>query len=187
MEALPELVHAVKVWEAPDAGKDDLTDGWKAWVQDAVQASGVIPPGNAPGEKRWQQRRPRAARPEIRLTPGKGLADLTCTVVELVDQVVKTAPVVAFVKGTRTQPQCGFSHKVLTILTETCGGDFEVVNVLDEIYNPGLRDAIKEYSQWPTIPQVFVGGEFIGGADIVEQMHEAGELKALVRQPAAKA
>jgi Grx4 family monothiol glutaredoxin len=143
----------------------------------AVTETGSIPPGNAPGEKSWQQRRPRAAKPEIKLTPGKGLQDLTCSVEDLIDGVVKTCRVVAFVKGTRTEPQCGFSYKVLTILQEVAGQDFEVVNVLDEIYNPGLREAIKEYSQWPTIPQVFVGGEFVGGADIVEQMHGSGELK----------
>ncbi len=61
--------------------------------------------------------------------------------------------VVAFIKGTRTAPACGFSYKLLQILNET-RVDFEVVNVLDEVYNPGLRDAIKSYSQWPTIPQV---------------------------------
>ena len=61
--------------------------------------------------------------------------------------------VVAFVKGTRTQPQCGFSYKVLSTLNEL-GADYEVLNVLDEVHNPGLREAIKEYSQWPTIPQV---------------------------------
>ena len=60
---------------------------------------------------------------------------------------------VAFVKGTRTQPQCGFSYKVLSTLNEL-GADYEVLNVLDEVHNPGLREAIKEYSQWPTIPQV---------------------------------
>lgn len=64
--------------------------------------------------------------------------------------------VVAFIKGTRTQPQCGFSHKMLTLLN-TLKADYEVVNVLDDVHNPGLRDAIKNYSQWPTIPQVCVG------------------------------
>jgi Grx4 family monothiol glutaredoxin len=145
-----------------------------------VEATGAIPPGNAPGETSWAQRRARAAKPEIRLTPGKGLADLACPVTDLVDAVVKANRVVAFVKGTRTAPQCGFSHKVLTMLQEVAGADFEVVNVLDDLYNPGLREAIKEYSQWPTIPQVYVGGEFVGGADILEQMHGSGELRALL-------
>jgi Grx4 family monothiol glutaredoxin len=154
----------------------------------AVEATGAIPPGNAPGEKAWQQRRPSAAKPEIRLTPGKGLDDLTCSVTDLIDGVVKSVPVVAFVKGTRTAPQCGFSHKVLTILTETAGSSgFEVVNVLDDVYNPGLRDAIKEYSQWPTIPQVYVDGEFVGGADIVEEMHGTGQLKPAIEKALAGA
>ena len=62
------------------------------------------------------------------------------------------------------------------------GSDFEVVNVLDEQYNPGLRDTIKSYSQWPTIPQLYIGGEFVGGADIVEEMHGSGELRSLLQQ-----
>jgi len=146
-------------------------------VSSAVENTGAIPPGNAPGEKKWQQRRVRASKPEIRLTPGKGIEDLTCSVEDLIDQVVKTCPVVAFVKGSRLEPACGFSYKVLTILSEVAGQNFEVVNVLDEVYNPGLREAIKTYSQWPTIPQLYIGGEFVGGADIVEQMHSTGELR----------
>lgn len=184
-EALPEeMVHSVKVLELPEAGKEDLQAAWKQWVQEAVNEIGAIPPGNAPGQTLWQQRRPRQSKPEIRLTPGKGLQDLTCSLEELIDQVVKTCKVVAFVKGTRTQPQCGFSHQVLTILTES-GADFEVVNVLDEVYNPGLREAIKTYSAWPTIPQVFVAGEFMGGADIVNQMHQSGELKKALQEAGA--
>ncbi|KAL4451498.1 hypothetical protein ABPG75_007160 [Micractinium tetrahymenae] len=184
-EALPEqLVHSVKVLELPEAGKDELQAAWKQWMQEAVTETGAIPPGNAPGQTLWQQRRPRQSKPEIRLTPGKGLQDLTCSLEELIDQVVKSCKVVAFVKGTRTQPQCGFSHQVLTILTES-GADFEVVNVLDDVYNPGLREAIKTYSAWPTIPQVFVGGEFMGGADIVNQMHQSGELKKALQEAGA--
>ena len=97
------------------------------------------------------------------------------------DQVVKGSRCVVFLKGTRTEPACGFSHKALTILTEVAGSDFEVVNVLDEIYNPGVRDAVKQYTQWPTIPQVFVGGEFVGGSDILEQMHGNGELRQMLQ------
>ncbi|KAL4540741.1 hypothetical protein Ndes2526B_g03471 [Nannochloris sp. 'desiccata'] len=180
IDALPELVGSVKVLEMPDAGKDELTEAWKEWIQEAVNSIGAIPPGNAPGEKKWQQRRARAAKPEIRLTSGKGIEDLTCTVEFLIEQVVKSNKVVIFLKGTRTEPACGFSHKALTILSEVAGQEFEVVNVLDEIYNPGVRDAIKNYTQWPTIPQVFVRGEFIGGSDILEQMHTNGELKQML-------
>jgi glutaredoxin-related protein len=60
--------------------------------------------------------------------------------------------------------------------------DYEVVNVLDDFHNPGLRDAIKAYSQWPTIPQLYVGGEFVGGADIVEEMAGSGELQLMLRK-----
>jgi len=156
--------------------------------------------------------------------------------------------VVAFIKGTRTQPQCDFSYKVLTMLNEA-RAEYEVVNVLDERYNPGVREAIKSYSQWPTIPQVcellhpviwdgpselhggcgahcipkhtrpthfcpecccvilaasnrvvfwhykssvcslelyvvlqlYIKGEFVGGADIIEEMNEKGELKQMLR------
>ena len=64
---------------------------------------------------------------------------------------------------------------------------YDVVNVLDDFHNPGLRDAIKTYSAWPTIPQLYVGGEFVGGADIVEQMRDSGELAPLLRgEPAAR-
>lgn len=182
LEALPDLVGSVKVMEMPgSAGKEDLVEAWKEWVQEAVNSIGTIPPGNAPGETKWQQRRPRAAKQEIKLTPGKGIQDLTCSIEELVDQVVKTNKVVIFLKGTRTEPACGFSYKALTILREVAGQDFEVVNVLDEVYNPGVRDAVKQYTQWPTIPQIFVNGEFIGGSDILEQMHSNGELKQMLQ------
>lgn len=183
IEALgPDMVSSVKVGEMPGADKEELTEAWKAWIESAVEDTGSIPPGNAPGEKMWQQRRRRMAKPEIKLTPGKGLEDLTCSIDDLIDQVVKTNRVVAFVKGTRYEPACGFSYKVLTMLTEISGQDFEVVNVLDEVYNPGLREAIKEYSQWPTIPQVYVDGEFVGGADIIEEMHASGELLECIKQ-----
>jgi Grx4 family monothiol glutaredoxin len=94
--------------------------------------------------------------------------------------------VVAFIKGTRSQPQCGFSHKLLTILNDS-RADYEVVNVLDEFYNPGLREAIKSYSMWPTIPQLYVGGEFVGGSDIVEEMQGNGQLAQLLPSAAEQA
>ncbi|KAK9820835.1 hypothetical protein WJX81_001306 [Elliptochloris bilobata] len=174
---LPELAHAVKYAAVSDATRDNLTAAWKAWVEQAVDESGQVPPGNAAGNTQWTARR---ARPEIRLTPGKGLADLKCSVEDLIDGVVKSNKVVAFVKGTRTAPQCGFSHRVMSLLTEV-GAPFDAVNVLDETYNPGLRDAIKAYSQWPTIPQVYVNGEFVGGADILEELARKGELQQLAQ------
>eukprot|EP00884_Botryococcus_braunii_P017146 jgi/Botrbrau1/4114/Bobra.152_3s0061.1 len=178
IQDLPEKTVAVKVGLVENPTKDNLTEAWRAWITEAANAFGKVPPGNVTGNNEWKQKRA-AARPEIKLTPGKGIEDLTCKVEDLIDSVVKDLKVVAFVKGTRFQPQCGFSHKVLTILNEV-GADYDVVNVLDEVYNPGLREAIKAYSQWPTIPQVYINGEFVGGADIVEQLHTSGDLKELL-------
>ncbi|CAL5224467.1 g7159 [Coccomyxa viridis] len=175
---LPDLTHSAKYEETPGASKEAMVAKWQEWLQAAVNETGAVPPGNAKGNTTWSIRRS-APKPELKLTPGKGLQDLTCSVEDLLDQVVKTNKVVAFVKGTRTQPQCGFSYKVLSILNDS-KVPFEVVNVLDEVYNPNLREAIKTYSQWPTIPQLYIKGEFVGGADIIEEMNTKGELKELL-------
>ncbi|KAL0037604.1 hypothetical protein WJX77_004510 [Trebouxia sp. C0004] len=180
IQDMPDHTDSVKVATVPDPTKENLTAAWKQWIQSAVEANGAIPPGNAPGaQQQWVRKAPRA-KPELKLTPGKGIQDLTCSVEDLLDSVVKSNKVVAFIKGTRTQPQCGFSYKVLTMLNEA-RTDYEVINVLDEQYNPGVREAIKSYSQWPTIPQLYVKGEFVGGADIVEEMNEKGELKQMLQ------
>ena len=84
--------------------------------------------------------------------------------------------VVLFMKGTKTMPQCGFSMQVAQILNHL-GVDFKDINVLDDM---GVRDGIKAYSNWPTIPQLYVKGEFIGGCDIVREMFQAGELLELL-------
>jgi monothiol glutaredoxin len=89
---------------------------------------------------------------------------------------VATNDVVLFMKGTAQAPQCGFSMQVAQILNHL-GVDFKAVNVLDDI---AVRDGIKAYSNWPTIPQLYVKGEFIGGCDIVREMFQAGELQALM-------
>lgn len=90
------------------------------------------------------------------------------------DDLVKKNKVVLFMKGNKHFPQCGFSAQVIGILKET-GVPFETVNVLSD---PAVRDGIKEYSSWPTIPQLYVGGEFLGGCDIVKELHATGELHA---------
>jgi monothiol glutaredoxin len=89
------------------------------------------------------------------------------------DDLVKKNKVVLFMKGNKHFPQCGFSAQVVGILKET-GVPFETVNVLSD---PAVRDGIKEYSSWPTIPQLYVDGEFLGGCDIVKEMYAAGELQ----------
>jgi monothiol glutaredoxin len=96
---------------------------------------------------------------------------------------VRENPVVLYMKGTRAMPQCGFSAAVLRVLLEI-GIDFQEVDILSD---SGKRDAIKVFSDWPTIPQLYVGGEFIGGRDIVREMHAKGELEPLLRTAAGTA
>ena len=88
--------------------------------------------------------------------------------------------VVLFMKGTKEAPQCGFSMQVAQVL-QHLGVDFKDINVLDDL---GVRDGIKIYSNWPTIPQLYVKGEFIGGCDIVREMYKNGELQQLLRDSA---
>lgn len=92
---------------------------------------------------------------------------------ETIKKTVTENDVVLFMKGTPVFPQCGFSSTVVQIL-DYIGVNYESVNVLDD---PEIRQGIKDYNNWPTIPQVFVKGEFIGGCDIVKEMFETGELK----------
>ena len=91
-------------------------------------------------------------------------------------QEVAGNDVVLFMKGTKTMPQCGFSMQVTQILNQL-GVAFKDINVLDDM---GVRDGIKAYSNWPTIPQLYVKGEFVGGCDIVREMFQAGELQELL-------
>ena len=91
--------------------------------------------------------------------------------------LVKGNQVVLFMKGTAQFPQCGFSGRAIQIL-KSCGVEnIATVNVLED---PEVRQGIKDYSNWPTIPQLYVKGEFIGGSDIMNEMFESGELKALL-------
>ncbi|MGH6748754.1 MAG: Grx4 family monothiol glutaredoxin [Methyloceanibacter sp.] len=84
--------------------------------------------------------------------------------------------VVLFMKGTKTMPQCGFSMQVAQILNHL-GVDFKDINVLEDM---SVRDGVKAFSNWPTIPQLYVKGEFVGGCDIVREMFQAGELQELL-------
>ena len=93
--------------------------------------------------------------------------------VKFIADTVKEYPVVLFMKGVPEQPQCGFSATVVSILNQV-DVDYVAVNVLQ---NDALRQGIKEFSNWPTIPQLYVKGEFVGGCDILREMYESGELK----------
>ena len=95
-----------------------------------------------------------------------------------IGKTVADHPVVLFMKGVPDQPRCGFSAVVVQIL-DHLGVEFVGVDVLQD---PALRDGIKAFSDWPTIPQLYVKGEFVGGSDIVREMFQTGELKPLLQQ-----
>jgi monothiol glutaredoxin len=95
-----------------------------------------------------------------------------------IDEIVKGRDVVLFMKGQKAMPQCGFSAKVAGVLNYM-GVDFADVNVLDDA---DIRQGIKEYSDWPTIPQLYVKGEFVGGCDIVTEMTLSGELDEMLEK-----
>ena len=95
-----------------------------------------------------------------------------------IDNAVKGNDVLLFMKGTPTFPQCGFSSVVVQVL-DYLGVEYQAVNVLE---NQDVREGIKAYSDWPTIPQLYVKGEFVGGCDIVKEMFEAGELKEFMTE-----
>ena len=95
-----------------------------------------------------------------------------------IDELVRSNDVVLFMKGTALFPQCGFSSRAVAIL-DHLGVTFETVDVLQD---PEIRQGIKEYSDWPTVPQLYVKGEFVGGSDIMMEMFEAGELQQLVEE-----
>lgn len=99
------------------------------------------------------------------------------SVQEWIRETVTSKPAVLFMKGTAQFPQCGFSAKIVQILKESGVKDLATVNVLT---NEEVRQGIKEYANWPTIPQLYINGEFIGGCDIVSEMHATGELKKLL-------
>ncbi|ELS00662.1 monothiol glutaredoxin, Grx4 family [Xenococcus sp. PCC 7305] len=92
------------------------------------------------------------------------------------DQLVTDNKVLIFMKGSKLMPQCGFSNNVVQIFN-TLGVPFETVDVLAD---PEIRQGVKEYSNWPTIPQIYVNGEFLGGSDIAIEMYQSGELQEMV-------
>lgn len=97
---------------------------------------------------------------------------------DLIDSEVKSNDVVLFLKGTKQFPQCGFSGQVVQIL-DYLGVEYKDINVLADA---DIRQGIKDYSNWPTIPQLYIKGEFVGGCDIVREMFQSGELQGALQQ-----
>ena len=99
-----------------------------------------------------------------------------------IDQIVKSSDVVLFMKGTAQFPMCGFSGRAIQIL-KACGvAKPATVNVLED---DAIRQGVKDYSQWPTVPQLYIRGEFVGGSDIMMEMYENGELQQILNAPSA--
>jgi len=96
---------------------------------------------------------------------------------EKIDNLISQNKILVFMKGTKLMPQCGFSNNVVQMLNHL-GAKYETVDVLEDW---DIRQGIKEYSNWPTIPQVYIDGKFVGGSDIMEKLHSNGELQQMVQ------
>ena len=101
---------------------------------------------------------------------------MTPEVKERIDNLINQNKIMIFMKGTKLMPQCGFSNNVVQILN-TLGVPFQTVDILAD---SDIRQGIKEYSNWPTIPQVYINGQFVGGSDILIEMYQSGELQQMV-------
>ncbi len=100
-----------------------------------------------------------------------------------IDELVKGSEVVLFMKGNASFPQCGFSGRAIQIL-KACGVEPKTLTTVNVLEDPEIRAGIKDYSNWPTIPQLYVKGEFVGGSDIMMEMYESGELQQVLSAPA---
>ncbi|HNI75767.1 MAG TPA: Grx4 family monothiol glutaredoxin [Giesbergeria sp.] len=96
-----------------------------------------------------------------------------------IDELVKSNDILLFMKGTASFPMCGFSGRAVQVL-KACGVDTKAIATVNVLDDDEIRQGIKDYSQWPTIPQLYIKGEFIGGSDIMMEMYESGELKKLL-------
>ncbi len=96
-----------------------------------------------------------------------------------IDALVKSSEVLLFMKGSASFPMCGFSGRAVQIL-KACGVDAKDIGAVNVLEDDAIRQGIKDYSSWPTIPQLYVKGEFIGGSDIMMEMYESGELQQLL-------
>ncbi len=102
---------------------------------------------------------------------------MSIEVVETIKQQISENPILLYMKGSPNAPQCGFSAQTVQCLI-ACGERFAYVDILS---NPDIREELPSYANWPTFPQLYVGGELVGGCDIVTQMFESGELEELVK------
>lgn len=157
----PTTVYATRMITVEHPAAAPLDSLSETWVLAHVEFGPGVPPGNGDAEPRWRD--DPAAR-------DVGLDSRTGEVDAAIRAVLREHRVVLFMKGTFEAPRCNFSSRTIETLAAAFGDAFVCVDCLDALRNPGLREGIKAYSQWPTIPQVYVDGEFLGGTDIVADL-----------------
>ena len=111
------------------------------------------------------------------------MSDMQSDTQKRIDDLVKSSNVLLFMKGSASFPMCGFSGRAIQVL-KACGVDPKDVTTVNVLDDEAIRQGIKDYSHWPTIPQLYVKGEFIGGSDIMMEMYESGELKQALEKQA---
>lgn len=170
----PELVFAVRMLTVDTVEQAPLGDIAENWVMAHYEHGPGVPPGNSDEAPIWREED--LYQPNVFFPPNTDLE----MVPSAIKRILRDHKVVLFMKGTRNDPKCGFSKRTVEILDGLLEQRFVCVDVLDEIRNRGLRDEIKKFSEWPTIPQLYVNGDFLGGADIVQSMMGSGELATLL-------
>mmetsp|Transcript_59703 Transcript_59703/g.131089 ORF Transcript_59703/g.131089 Transcript_59703/m.131089 type:complete len:500 (+) Transcript_59703:113-1612(+) len=196
-EEASDRISAVRVLPLPtDVTKEALQAKWEEWILEYREAMGATPIGNLPetdpnAELRWRGKAKVSRSSSISAESEGLLAPLLLTdapaltsvegAVEAVQSVVKSHPIVFFMKGTPSMPLCGFSARAVSQLKQV-GAQYKAVNVLDVDGNPFVREAVKAYSQWPTIPQLFVNGSLLGGSDIINDLFQNRQLAETLRR-----
>lgn len=171
-------VHSVRMIVVNNADEAPLDELAENWVRSTITISDP-PPGNWDKAPEWHVVPEKIVGPDVMFRENP-----TDPKLEIM-HILQRHRIVLFMKGTSTQPMCGFSYQTLNILRDLAGDKLKLVNCLDAENNPGLRDAIKSFSEWPTIPQLYVNGDFVGGADIVASLAQSGELKSMIDEAAA--
>ncbi|PXF43718.1 Monothiol glutaredoxin-S12, chloroplastic [Gracilariopsis chorda] len=174
-----DLRHSVRMLTVDNLDQAEaLGDLAEKWVITHADYGPGIPPGNSDTAPEWRKERKEE---NLCIPPGCPSELLEGEI----ENIVRDNDIVLFMKGTRRGPRCGFSAAVVDML-QNVTKDFVCVDCLDEARNPGLRNGIKQYSKWPTIPQLYIRGDFVGGHDIVRDMMVSGELQSMLETVAAE-
>lgn len=186
---LPEEARSVRMMTVESEDEAPLGELAMNWVISHTQEGPGAPAGNlTDGGEAWRVSEEELAGTGLEAVYFKPGARDAAGVKQEIMRLLRGYKVLLFMKGTRKSPQCGFSAATVDLLSRRLGGEdgFEVVDCLDDFRNPGLRDGIKNYSEWPTIPQVYINGDFVGGADLVQEMDASGELAKQLAQAGVK-